>query len=59
MIRLIVILAATLGAFFGCVMLSSKFPALAASAFTVGGFGITWVMLGCVGVGYAAVKVTK
>ncbi len=55
MVRFIVIVFAMLGAAYA---LGRIFPSLPV-AFCVGTFAVTWIMLGSVGVGAVAYKVTK
>jgi len=55
MIRFIVIVFAMLGAAF---ILGRVFPSLPV-AFVAGGIAVTWIMLGSIGVGAIAYKVTK
>lgn len=56
MIRLIVILLASLGAAYA---LGRAYPPAAAVAFTALGFGFTYIMLVAAGAGAVAYKVTK
>lgn len=56
MARFIVCVLCVVGA---SALLSHFFPSLTHVAFVVAGFGITWMMLIGMGVGFAAYKVTK
>ncbi len=56
MIRLIVIVAAALGAAYA---LGRGYPPAGAVAFTLAGFGFTYIMLVAAGMGAVAYKVTK
>jgi hypothetical protein len=53
--RFIVIVLATLAAGW---ILGRIFPGIAAVAFTVGGFSLTWLMLASIGFGVFAYKAT-
>ncbi len=56
MIRLFVIVLATIGGF---ILLGHFFPSLRTTAFALGTFGVTWLMLLTIGVSGLAYKVTK
>ncbi len=56
MIRFIVIILAALGAAYA---IGRVYPPAGAIAFTLAGFGFTYIMLGAMGAGAVAYKVTK
>jgi hypothetical protein len=59
MIRLYIVLLATFGCFVGLSLLSVHFHSIAHTAFNIGSFGVTWILLGTCLTGYAALKVSK
>lgn len=59
MIRFIIVILAMFGGYIGFSILASKYPIISHHVFNIGGFDVTWLIIGTCVIGYTAIKVSK